>query len=57
MLENGNVGFLRCLNVEKWKSLAGIWSTETYDVSEGPYHGLALGVLVPLVASLPFGLL
>ena len=57
MLENGNVGFLRCLNVEKWKSLAGTWRSETYDVSEAPYHGLALGVLVPLVASLPFSFL
>ena len=24
MLENGNVGLLRCLIVEKWRSLVGI---------------------------------
>ena len=33
MLENGNVGLLRCLIVEKWRSLVGISCRETYDVS------------------------
>ena len=33
MLENGNVGLLRCLIVEKWRSLVGICCRETYDVS------------------------
>ena len=45
MLENGNVGLLRCLIAEKWRSLVGI------DVGRHMmYHGLALGVLVPLLA-------
>ena len=33
MLENGNVGLLRCVIVDKWRSLVGIWCRETYDVS------------------------
>ena len=33
MLENENVGLLRCLIVERWRSLVGIWCRERYDVS------------------------
>ena len=59
MLENGNVGLLRCVSVEKRRSLLGICCRETYDdVSLDTLPRLCLRCLrVLLLASLLLGLL